>query len=607
MRFSSLRVRSILLVFLPLLCQLGFVVYLMFVLGQVQVELKREAHSRDVIVKAFTTAQETYKLLYMKQLSNELAESTFESRRIKAVKTVQELRDKWNGIFALTANDEYNRETFKRLRLILEDAMESFKVWVEESSKPVPERVRIHQMAQSVSHKSQALVAVLQEIAAVEKERTKNRKSPELIARIQLSIPFWFVAETLAAILLALFFSNSVRSPLVRITANSRLLSQRKQLMPSLKRNDELGVLDRLIHSIATNVYKALEHEQDLLNSVAELVCSIDREGTFTFVNPYSQTILLMEPDELVGRPLLEFVYTHDVLTADKNLKRAKSEGKTVEFDLRMKRSDGQIVETRWSTFWSAEYESLFCVVLDVTEQKNIERLKQDFVNMVSHDLRSPLMSIHASMTLISAGAKGEISSEIRSSTADAANAIDMLTVLVNDLLDFQKLQEGKIQLARSEFQLDELIKESIQLLEAGARKKNIEIIQAPGTWNISADQSKLRQTILNLLSNAIKFSPVNGKIWIDVEWDEQGAEVRVFDQGPGIPEGYEEKIFDAFEQVPSSAAKKEGAGLGLAICKLIATAHGGMTGVYSGEEAKRYKDEKSTNTGSVFWIRIPL
>lgn len=99
-----------------------------------------------------------------------------------------------------------------------------------------------------------------------------------------------------------------VRNPLVRITANSRLLSQRKQLMPSLQRSDELGELDRLIHNIATNVYAALGHEQDLLNSVVELVCSIDRDGTFTFVNPYCQAILLMEPDELVGRPLLEFV-----------------------------------------------------------------------------------------------------------------------------------------------------------------------------------------------------------------------------------------------------------------------------------------------------------
>lgn len=601
MRSSSLRIRSLLLVLLPLIFQLIFVCVLMWFVGKVQVEWQREDHSRNIIIQAFTTAQDTYKLMYQKQF--ELAENTSEGRRVKAIKMAQEVRARWERLFTLTANDEYNRKTFKRLRSVIEDGLLSFKEWVEESSKPRPDRAKIHEMAQSVTHKSQAVVSVLKEIAAVEKERTKFRKSPQLIADVQRSFPIFVALTTLATIALAVFFSNSVRNPLIRITANSRLFSQRKPLMPPLARNDELGELDRLIHNIASSVYTALEHEQDLLNSVGELVCSIDGDGVFTFVNPYCETMLLMESDELIGRPFLDFVWTHDVLVADQNLKRAKSEGKTIEFDLRLKRSDAQVVETRWSTFWSAEYQSLFCVVLDITEQKNIERLKQDFVNMVSHDLRSPLMSIHASMTLISAGAKGEITPEIRSSTADAANAIDLLTVLVNDLLDFQKLQEGKIQLARSEFQLDELLKESSQLLEAAGRKKRIQIIQNPGTWSISADQSKLRQTILNLLSNAIKFSPVDGKIWIDVEQNTEWTEIRVIDQGPGIPAGYEEKIFDAFEQVPDSGAKKEGAGLGLAICKLIATAHGGTTGIYSGEDAKRFKKSES---GSVFWIRIP-
>lgn len=196
---------------------------------------------------------------------------------------------------------------------------------------------------------------------------------------------------------------------------------------------------------------------------------------------------------------------------------------------------------------------------------------------------------------MISAGAKGDVSEEVRKSTDDASSAIELLTVLVNDLLDFQKLQEGKMQLATAEFELSELVMESIRLLAPSARRKNIDVKLEPGQWTVMADQSKLRQTFTNLLSNAIKFSPQNGTIWIDLEQEGGWTEVRVIDQGPGIPDGYEEKIFDAFEQVPSKQ-QKEGSGLGLAICKLIATAHGGATGVYSGEDGN----------GSVFWIRIP-
>lgn len=394
--------------------------------------------------------------------------------------------------------------------------------------------------------------------------------------------------------MLAIFFSNSVRKPLQTIADNSLLLSQRKQLLPRLSRSDELGELDRLIHIVADSVYSALEHEQDLLNSVGELVCSINGNGEFSFLNPYCRTIFFMEPEELIGKSLIDFVFTDDVLLADQFLESAKHEEKNREFDLRLLRADGQITETRWSTFWSPSHQSHFCVVLDVTEQKNIERLKQDFVDMVSHDLRSPLMSIHASMTLISAGAKGEISDEVRKSTNDAANSIELLTILVNDLLDFQKLQEGKMQLAPSEFELSELLKESVNLLDSAAKRKNIQIDLKPGEWNITADQSKLRQTITNLLSNAIKFSPQDGTVSIDVTQENGWTEIKVIDQGPGIPEGYEEKVFDAFEQVPSTQ-QKEGSGLGLAICKLIATAHGGATGVYPAE-----------TSGSVFWIRIP-
>ena len=228
-------------------------------------------------------------------------------------------------------------------------------------------------------------------------------------------------------------------------------------------------------------------------------------------------------------------------------------------------------------------------------------------------------------MTLISNGVRGPISPAIEEATLDAAHSIDLLTVLVNDLLDFQKLQEGKIQLATEEFQLEDLLKESIQLISAAVTRKNIQVILQQGEWAIRADQSKLRQTIVNLLSNAIKFSPEQGNIWIDVEQTSQWTELRVIDEGPGIPEGYEEKIFDAFEQVPSTGSTKEGSGLGLAICKLIATAHGGSTGVLSSVDTQRYKASRPTDmssdlaatrpankgsltkgNGSVFWIRIP-
>lgn len=592
---SSLRTKSLALVFLPLLCLVVFVITLVWTLNSIKLEVGKESHSREVILETSKALKKNYHLIWDKDITGEItAHSPPEERRKFAADTYKGFVGNWYPVFDLVAHDTYNQKEFAKLRRTIDFSIKALNRWLTELSKDRPHDPTLHDMSYDVTTQTRLLVNALEGITNLEESRSKENNSSELIAFVKKTFPAALAVTTLAAILLAIFFSNSVRKPLQTIADNSLLLSQRKQLLPRLSRTDELGELDRLIHIVADSVYSALEHEQDLLNSVGEMVCSINERGEFTFLNPYCKTILWMEPEELIGKPLIDFVYADDVLVADQFLNNTKSDDKSPEFDLRLQRADGQLTETRWSTFWSPAHQSHFCVVLDVTEQKNIERLKQDFVNMVSHDLRSPLMSIHASMTLISAGAKGEISDEVRKSTNDAANSIELLTILVNDLLDFQKLQEGKMQLAPSEFELRELLTESVNLLESAARKKNVEIDLKPGEWNVTADQSKLRQTFTNFLSNAIKFSPQDGTISIDVMQENGWTEVRVIDQGPGIPEGYEEKIFDAFEQVPSTQ-QKEGSGLGLAICKLIATAHGGATGVYPSE-----------NSGSVFWIRFP-
>lgn len=619
----SLRHKSLALVFLPLFCLVGFVVTLVALINEVTLEVGRESHSRDVILATSKALKQSYHLIYDKDITGEITDETpLEERKKHAAITEREFVGNWTPVFELVKDDNYNQAEFAQLRVVVDKAVESLQAWLAELTKEKPKKGTLHDMAAHVTKTTQMLVKALIAITDLEESRSKQNNSSELISSVKQIFPAALALTTLTAVLLAWFFSTSVRKPLETIAQNSILLSQREQLLAPLTRADELGELDRLIHIVAESVYSALDREQDLLISVGELVCSINEDGEFTYLNPYCRKIFLMEPDQLTGKPLIDFVISDDVMLADQHFSTAKNEEGSTEFELRLLRADGQMTETRWSTFWSPAHQSHFCVVLDITEQKNIERLKQDFVNMVSHDLRSPLMSIHASMTLISAGAKGEISEEVRKSTNDAASAIELLTILVNDLLDFQKLQEGKMQLAISEFELGELLAESISLLEAAARKKNVQIHLKPGQWTVKADQSKLRQTITNFVSNAIKFSPHDGHIWIDVAQERASIEVRVIDQGPGIPEGYEEKIFEAFEQVPSEK-QKEGSGLGLAICKLIATAHGGATGVCTKDEAERYKDnalkwknvrptgarpttKDSPSHGSVFWIRIP-
>jgi len=188
---------------------------------------------------------------------------------------------------------------------------------------------------------------------------------------------------------------------------------------------------------------------------------------------------------------------------------------------------------------------------------------------------------------------------------------VSVLINFINDLLDFQKLDEGKVQLERTHCSISSIIKESISLVRELASVKEIEIIYSPQDFEVYCDQVKISQTVLNLLSNGIKFSPAVSSISVDLKVFEKPAQqiseenvssievltyvrVSVSDLGPGVPSELRQKIFEPFEQ--ASSHRNQGTGLGLAICKMIVEAHGGSIGV----------SENTAGSGSTFWFEIP-
>src|SRR5262249_49081193 len=154
----------------------------------------------------------------------------------------------------------------------------------------------------------------------------------------------------------------------------------------------------------------------------------------FSMANPYVQKMLGRSNTEIIGTPLFEVVFQDDILAAEEQCREARNSSDLHSFELRLKHKNGRIIDTRWTVFWSDIQKALFCVVHDITEQKNIDRLKQDFVDMVSHDLRSPLMSMGGTMELIAAGATGELTPAVQKEVLTAQRNIDRLTDFVNDL-----------------------------------------------------------------------------------------------------------------------------------------------------------------------------
>jgi PAS domain S-box-containing protein len=397
------------------------------------------------------------------------------------------------------------------------------------------------------------------------------------------------------AVYLALFYGRSIRTPIMTLCENARRLSQRLPLLTRMRGNDELAALDRTLHDVDKAVELALERDNALIENAADLICTIDRNLVLREVNPFAARLLGCDSDELIGRSVSQLVLEADRTKFESELKIAIS-GEPRTFEARIESRNRGLLDTLWSTMWSEREMRLFCVVHNISEHKAIERLKQEFIDMVSHDLRSPLQSVMVAIETLRAGGKGELPEEIKADLGDAGGNLKQLIGLINDLLDFEKLQAGQMAMKLAPCSLNGVCEEACQLVMALAREHKVVLKTPEHDVVVLADASKLLRVFLNLLSNALKYSPEGGLISIDYALGDGEVEVSVTDQGQGLPEEYRDIIFLPFQQAPGEhPSKLDGTGLGLATCKLIAQGHGGTIGVRS-----------ATGKGTTFWFRIP-
>lgn len=235
-------------------------------------------------------------------------------------------------------------------------------------------------------------------------------------------------------------------------------------------------------------------------------------------------------------------------------------------------------------------------LITDVTEKHEIERLKQEFLSMVSHDLRTPLTSIMAMLSLISNSVQ-EAPARVKELATMSEREARRLVSLINDLLDLEKMESGRFEMCYETVDLPELIEQAVTGILSIAEHKGITIEVNSLDIDIEADGARLLQVLNNLLSNAVKFSPPNSSISVTCAELNDMLEVRIRDQGRGIDQIQQQRIFERYTQIEiGDSREKGGSGLGLAICKAILEEHGGQIGVSS-----------EPGQGSTFWFRVPL
>jgi signal transduction histidine kinase len=228
--------------------------------------------------------------------------------------------------------------------------------------------------------------------------------------------------------------------------------------------------------------------------------------------------------------------------------------------------------------------------------EHEVERMKCDFIATVSHELRTPLTSIHGSLGLLASGVMGELPREAKVMVSVAQRNSVRLLALVNDILDVDKLESGKIEMHLVPTSLMAIIERAIEMIRPLAAQDGVSIEVTGPHAQVRGDEARLGQVVANFLSNAVKYSPRDGIVSVSVGAVGEMLEVRVRDRGRGIGADLQKKLFQRFQRADSSDARtRPGAGLGLAICKAIVEQHGGTIGVESCE-----------GEGSAFWFRVP-
>lgn len=253
-------------------------------------------------------------------------------------------------------------------------------------------------------------------------------------------------------------------------------------------------------------------------------------------------------------------------------------------------------VEISFREIATLDGKRLIGLVLDITDRHEVEVMKAQFVQMVSHDLRTPLTSVQSYLDLLGRGVYGNLSDAGTQKLALLNKSVDRLVNMIRDLLDIERWEAGHLKIAIGDTTLQSLVEQSLEAVNSHREAKKVTINTPSEDMQLRGDSERLVQVVINLLHNAIKFSPEKGTIDLIAKKENGFVEIDIKDEGPGIPADLQKSIFERFKQVSETdATVKKGTGLGLAISKAIVEAHGGTIGVTS-EEGK----------GSTFWFKLP-
>ncbi|MCC7451125.1 MAG: PAS domain-containing protein [Anaerolineae bacterium] len=341
-------------------------------------------------------------------------------------------------------------------------------------------------------------------------------------------------------------------------------------------------------HRLLDAIQRSNARFEAILEAADDGIIVWDEAWRVLLVNPAASRLLNTPPEQLIG-------LTHDQWSAQPHLMALANARENEQVELPGR--ERHVVRCRHLRWQSDGASGPMTLIYDVTSQVALEQAREEMASMLIHDLRGPLTSVVGGIEMAQAMLDENKPDRTEHFLNMAARNGSLLLTMANSLLDIARFESGRMILDLAPLQVDVLLDEAIDILSNTAHGAGIVLTAAAGTDlpTVMADATMIRRALVNLVDNALKFTPRGGDVRVFAERaNDQTICFGVADTGPGIPEAFRQKIFDKYVQVPGTTNRRQGTGLGLAFCRLVAQAHHGQIWV-----------EPRPTGGSVFCFTI--
>lgn len=455
-----------------------------------------------------------------------------------------------------------------------------------------------------MQHHMEGLVKDLSEFLKTEKQIEKASPAAQ---RLQMERIKWLLLIGVAlnigaAVLSILFFVRSITSRLTVVADNSERLLERKTLRAPLIGEDEIARLDRAFHEMS----HSLRGEEELvIASQEQLKAIIDQmpiglmiltdDQKIEYANPTLEKLLDYKHGALVGTRLSNHFGAAAGSAGAAVLTDATPVEGVVELVARKQDQSELPVEFSVTDVSLGNMLRRLAIIIDVSAKHEVEKMRQAFVAMVSHELRTPLTSVAGFLQLLPMGVYGQIAGPAVDDAKVAEEHVEQLIMLINDLLDLEKLEAGKLEMTRTQISLEDAIDSALDSVYSLAETLHVPVLFEGCQVSLRADGDRLQQAISKMLNCLLRVSPAGDTINIVVE--EAGDKtVAIMIRSAKLDLSHEkmQSMFEPFQQLDLPEAGGS-LGLGLPLARAIVAQHGGACGATKGAAG-----------GTTLWMQFP-